>query len=286
VRSRGSAVVTSESINLWAAAVTSSTALLKAASLALDGFVVPLSLRTNCNADARISSGVAGGSKLASTLILRHIVSSSVSPVRTKLDADHAFAHMLMCHFGAMKKPRRHRLLGPSRHGMTPRNATLADVAELVRVINLAYQVEATMFHGARTSEADVIERLGRPNAAFVVLHDDASGVAGRRLAGAVFVETRENRGFFAMLSVDPRYQGRGLGRTLVRAAESYCREAGCRVVDIDVVDLRTELPGFYATLGFTRTGATPYPDPAGTKRPVQLIRMEKPLTDPPTREP
>src|SRR5438874_721586 len=48
-------------------------ARLNAASLARDGFVAPLSLRTNCSADARISSSVAGGSKLASVLIFLHI---------------------------------------------------------------------------------------------------------------------------------------------------------------------------------------------------------------------
>ena len=39
---------------------------------------------------------------------------------------------------------------------MIARPATLADVTELVRVINLAYVVEAEMFVGQRTSEADV----------------------------------------------------------------------------------------------------------------------------------
>jgi hypothetical protein len=48
--------------------------------------------------------------------------------------------------------------------------------------------------------------------------------------------------------------------------------------MDIDVVDLRTELPGFYAGLGFTPTGSTPFHDPARTKQPVRLVRMEKPL--------
>ena len=160
---------------------------------------------------------------------------------------------------------------------MRTRHATIADVAELVRVINLAYQVEATMFHGERTSGAEVIDRLGRPNAAFLVV-DDPAAIDARRLAAAVYVETREPRGYFGMLSVDPAHQGRGLGRALVHAAEVYCREAGCRVLDIDVVDLRTELPHFYAALGFTPTGSRPFPDPTKTKRPVQLIQMEKPL--------
>lgn len=160
---------------------------------------------------------------------------------------------------------------------MRPRRATPADVAEIVRVINLAYQVEATMFHGERTSEAEVFERLGRPNGTFLVL-DDTTATTGTRLAGAVYVETRDDRGYFAMLSVDPTHQGRGLGRTMVGAAEAHCRDAGCRIMDIDVVDLRSELPGFYAALGFRPTDSTPFPDPTKTKQPVRLVRMEKPL--------
>ena len=64
-------------ISRFAAAVTSSTATSNAASLAFDGRVAPLSLRTNWRADARISSSVAGGSKLASVLILRHMAVES-----------------------------------------------------------------------------------------------------------------------------------------------------------------------------------------------------------------
>src|ERR1043165_4092219 len=45
----------------------------KAAWLALDGVLKPLSLRTNCSEAARISSCVAGGSKLNSVLMLRHM---------------------------------------------------------------------------------------------------------------------------------------------------------------------------------------------------------------------
>src|SRR5262249_36254808 len=54
------------------AAVTASTACSKASSLARDGFVKPLILRTYWSAAARTSSSVAGGSKLKSVWMLRH----------------------------------------------------------------------------------------------------------------------------------------------------------------------------------------------------------------------
>src|ERR1700730_3034298 len=73
-RSRGGAFVTSASRNARAARATSSTPRAKAASLALDGLEKPLNFRTNCSEDARISSSVAGGLKLYSVLMLRHML--------------------------------------------------------------------------------------------------------------------------------------------------------------------------------------------------------------------
>ena len=61
-------------MSLDAADVTSTIARLNASSFALDGLLKPLSLRTNCSADARISVSVAGGSKLKSVFMLRHMV--------------------------------------------------------------------------------------------------------------------------------------------------------------------------------------------------------------------
>lgn len=165
---------------------------------------------------------------------------------------------------------------------MTLRIATPADVPALVRVINRAYLVEATIFHGERTDSADVSARLARPGACFLVIGETETGAGPHALAGAVFVETRGERGYFGMLSVDPDRQGRGLGRQLVLAAEAHCRAAGCRSLDIDVVDLRNELPGFYAALGFTVVGEAPFPEPSKMRQPAKLIVMSKSLADAP----
>ena len=73
-RSRGSAVVVSDLIRTRVVVATSSTARLNAASFALDGTLKPLSFLTNCNEASRISSSVAGGSKLNRVLMLLHMV--------------------------------------------------------------------------------------------------------------------------------------------------------------------------------------------------------------------
>jgi hypothetical protein len=72
-RLRGCAGVTSERIRILADAATSSTARSNAASFAFEGTLKPLSLRTNCSDASRISSSVAGGSKLNSVLMFRHM---------------------------------------------------------------------------------------------------------------------------------------------------------------------------------------------------------------------
>lgn len=154
-----------------------------------------------------------------------------------------------------------------------PRVAAAEDVAALVDVINRAYRVEAFFHHGERTDAADVRERLARPGALFLVIEDEG-------LAGAIFLKVTGERGYFGMLSVDPDRQKQGIGRRLVDAAESHCRTAGCRFLDIDVVNLRTELPAFYRHLGFAPYGTEPFHRPELLKQPAHLILMTKPLVD------
>jgi ribosomal protein S18 acetylase RimI-like enzyme len=79
------------------------------------------------------------------------------------------------------------------------------------------------------------------------------------------------------MLAVDPEWQGRGLARELITAAEAHAKEAGCAFMDIDVVDQRTELPGFYTKFGYVAGGSTPFPS-ASARVPVNMIRMTKTL--------
>ena len=158
---------------------------------------------------------------------------------------------------------------------MAPRLATIADVPALVRLINRAYRVEDFFIDGDRTHEAEVRMRLAKPDAAFLVV--PAAGDA-ETLAAAVYLEVHGARGYFAMLSVDPAYQKRGLGRMLTEAVEAHCRARGCAFVAIEVVNLREELPAFYARLGFTPDGTAPFPDPAKLTRDAHLVLMSKPI--------
>jgi GNAT superfamily N-acetyltransferase len=156
------------------------------------------------------------------------------------------------------------------------RHATREDLSALVRVINRAYRVEAFFVGGDRVTPAQVEARLATADAVFLVIDDPEPG----RLAGCVFVEVRGERGYFGLLSVDPDRQKQGLGRVLVEAAENHCRAAGCRFLDLDVVDLRNELPPFYRRLGYEAIGVAPFPAEQAPRllRDAHLVMMTKSL--------
>ncbi len=158
----------------------------------------------------------------------------------------------------------------PWRH----RLATSDDVPALVRLINAAYRLEEFFVTGDRTSAQAIRDRMAPADAAFLVVDAPTAG----QLAAAVFVLVRGDRGYFGMLSVDPSHQRRGLGRWLALAAEAHCRAAGCVALDIDVVDLRTELPPFYESLGFRPVATAPFPHPERLRRAAHLVVMSKSL--------
>lgn len=160
------------------------------------------------------------------------------------------------------KRPNRVRPAGP------------ADIPEMLRVINAAFRVEDFFVTGDRTSADDLTDRMARPGAALLV----AERPDGRGLAGAVYVELRKRVGFFGMLAVDPAEQGQGHGRVLIEAVEEYCREAGCSAVEIEVVNLREELPAFYLKMGYAATGEAPFTKLDQLTRPAHMILMRKPI--------
>jgi ribosomal protein S18 acetylase RimI-like enzyme len=117
----------------------------------------------------------------------------------------------------------------------------------MVALINAAFAIEIFL-EGARTDEADVAEKMTKGN--FLLGFDESD-----RLLASVYVEIRGTRGYFGMLAIDPAQQGKGLGRTMVEAAETYCRKQACAAMDLTVLSLRPELPAFYRKLGYAETG-------------------------------
>jgi ribosomal protein S18 acetylase RimI-like enzyme len=150
-----------------------------------------------------------------------------------------------------------------------------ADEAPAVTaLINAAFQVEAFFKRGDRTDAAEVRDLMQRGE--FLVLDEQQAGDSGTGLTACVYARVNGDRGYFGMLSIDPRFQGRGLGRSMVAAVESRFRAQGCRAVDIHVVNLREELPAFYERLGYVTSGTLPFPDDGSATQPCHFIVMTK----------
>jgi GNAT superfamily N-acetyltransferase len=154
---------------------------------------------------------------------------------------------------------------------MQTRLAVPDDAPALAALISLAYRVEDFFKIGDRTDAGEVRDKM--THGAFIVV-EDADGA----LAGTVYVSADSGLGYFGMLSIDPARQGQGLGKRLILEAEDHCRRAGCREIELEVVNLRTELPPFYRRFGYVETGTRPFSDTERTSRPCHFIVMSKSL--------
>lgn len=152
------------------------------------------------------------------------------------------------------------------------RPATPAEAGRVAELINSAFAIERFFVDGDRIGEAEVRDMLGRGS--FLVA--EAEGA----LVGCVYVEVRGERGYFGLLAVQPGRQRGGLGRHLVALAEKHCRDAGCSVMDMQFVNLRTELPAYYGAMGYAESGTAPWPPESVSRlhQPAWFVRMSKPL--------
>lgn len=152
------------------------------------------------------------------------------------------------------------------------RFAEETDLDAVTALINLAFQVERFFKLNDRLDTRRAHDYFGKGR--YLLAEENGA------LAGCVYVELRGEQSYLGMLSVDPERQKNGLGRRLVAAAEEFAREMGARRMVLTVVNLRADLPPFYAKLGYTIVGAEPIPEDMArnVSQPCHFIRMAKPL--------
>jgi N-acetylglutamate synthase-like GNAT family acetyltransferase len=150
------------------------------------------------------------------------------------------------------------------------RVAAPEDAEAIKHLVNVAFRTERFFIDEDRVDLDRVCALMAQGE--FLIAEE-----AGK-LAACVYVETRGERGYFGLLAVDPAKQKSGLGSRLITAAEERCRAAGCRLMDLTIVNLRKELPAFYGARGYVESGTEPFPAAARAKMPCHLVRMTKPL--------
>ncbi len=150
------------------------------------------------------------------------------------------------------------------------RTAKESDADAIARLVNTAFLVEQFFIERDRTNPATVRGLMKKGK--FLLAED------GENLVGGIYLEIRGERGYFGMLSIEPAHQGTGVGHRLVDAAETIFRGAGCKMSDLKIVNVRTDLYALYRRWGYADTGTAVYDDPTPTKIPVHFVTMSKPL--------
>lgn len=153
---------------------------------------------------------------------------------------------------------------------MKLRIAEVSDTPAITSLINAAFRVEKFFIDGDRIDLAQVKQFFEEGE--FLLFEDDGG------LAGCVYLKTATERAYLGLLSINPERQRSGLGSRLVKAAEDRAREKDCCFMDLQIVNIRAELPGFYTALGYTATGTAPFSSDVPTKLPCHFVRMSKPL--------
>ncbi|WND39032.1 GNAT family N-acetyltransferase [Streptomyces sp. BB1-1-1] len=148
---------------------------------------------------------------------------------------------------------------------LTYRDATAADVDDIVALIESAYRgdssragwtTEADILQGRRTDPEGVLEVVKSPDSRLLTVERDG------RIVACCQLEHRGAHAYFGMFAVSPALQGEGLGKTIIAAAERWAREAwGVTEMHMTVISVREDLIAWYERRGYRRTGEmTPFP--------------------------
>ncbi|MER6711572.1 MULTISPECIES: GNAT family N-acetyltransferase [unclassified Streptomyces] len=148
---------------------------------------------------------------------------------------------------------------------LTYRDATDADVDELVALIESAYRgdssrvgwtTEADILEGQRTDPEGVLAVIKSPDSRLVTVEREG------RIVACCQLEHRGDHAYFGMFAVSPALQGAGLGKVIIAEAERQARESwGVKEMHMTVISVRDDLIAWYERRGYRRTGRmTPFP--------------------------
>lgn len=149
--------------------------------------------------------------------------------------------------------------------------AQIIDAERIVDLINSAFRhAESYIIDRDRIDLESVQSLLTKGE---FLLAEDAG-----TLAGCVYLERRGLRTYLGLLSVAPALQKAGVGSMLMDESERRCAAAGCRFMDLRIINLREDNHGFYQRRGYVETGIEPFPSELTTKLPCHFVNMSKPL--------
>lgn len=149
--------------------------------------------------------------------------------------------------------------------------AAMGDAEGISVLINAAFRKAESFFIDRDRIDIESVQSL-MAKGEFLIAQENAA------LRGCVYLERRGDRAYLGLLAVDPEFQKAGAGSALMQAAEEHCRKAGCRYMDLRIVNLRTENHAFYRRRGYVEIGTEPFPAELNPKLPCHFVNMSKPL--------
>lgn len=164
--------------------------------------------------------------------------------------------------------------------------ATPADVPALNKLVNSAYRgessrkgwdSEADLIDGSRIDEAILHDLIKEKNT--TVLKYTEGGV----ILGCVELRKESESLYLGMLTVNPDWQSKGIGKKLMTAGEEFARQHGCKKIRMTVVSVRDKLIAWYIREGYSLTGERkPFKMPDERfgipRQPLEFMFMEKVL--------
>lgn len=149
------------------------------------------------------------------------------------------------------------------------RKATTADLTQLVVMVNEAYRMEEAFLEGRRIDldrmkghfESGVIYVAETRPSGHLVASVYAEALSDKATTPCAQRDTPQTggAGYIGLLAVDPAWQGKGLARLMMAAAEDNLRHLGCIAAELSVLSMLPDLPPLYEHLGYSRTGTTAF---------------------------
>jgi len=144
------------------------------------------------------------------------------------------------------------------------KDAVEADYAEIIELANIAYRKtgpgsswnsEEGLIVGNRLNDSLLREEFARkPEAHLLVYRESPEGP----LLGTVWLEPKDSTTWYlGLLTVRPDQQARGLGKTILAAAEDFVRAHGGTRIRMTVLYVRETLIAWYERRGYALTGET-----------------------------
>ena len=136
--------------------------------------------------------------------------------------------------------------------------ATITDINRINTLVNSAYRGDSS--RQGWTTEADLLDgsRITPELVHDIILSSDTYlllyEVQGQ-LLGCVELRKEGTRLYLGMLTVEPKQQGKGIGKVLLKEANRIAVQLGCRSIYMSVISRRNELIDWYKRNGFHETG-------------------------------